>query len=54
MEPENQAYLLSLAQAQLAAHDPKAARHTLEPLCLPYVEPEVRAHAEEMIKALGQ
>ncbi len=54
LEPENQSYLLSLAQVQLAANDPKAARHTLEPLCLPYVEPQVRAHAEEMIKALGR
>ena len=54
LEPENQSYLLSLAQVQLAANDPKAARHTLEPLRLPYVEPQVRAHAEEMIKALGR
>jgi tetratricopeptide (TPR) repeat protein len=54
LEPENQSYLLSLAQIQLAGNDPKAARQTLEPLCLPYVEPQVRAHAEEMIKALGQ
>jgi tetratricopeptide (TPR) repeat protein len=54
LEPENQSYLLSLAQAQLTAHDPQAARQTLAPLCLPYVEPQVRAHAEEMIKALDQ
>jgi tetratricopeptide (TPR) repeat protein len=54
LEPENQSYLLSLAQVELAANDLKAARHTLEPLRLPYVEPQVRAHAEEMIKALGQ
>ena len=54
LEPENQAYLLSLAQVQLAKRDPKAARRTLEPLRLPYVEPQIRAHAEEMIKALDQ
>ena len=54
LEPENQSYLLTLAQAQLASRDPAAARRTLEPLCLPYVEPQVRAHAEEMIKTLGQ
>jgi tetratricopeptide (TPR) repeat protein len=54
LEPENQAYLLTLAQAQLASRNPAAARHTLEPLRLPYVEPQIRAHAEEMIKALGQ
>ena len=54
LEPENQSYLLSLAQVQLASSDPDAARRTLEPLRLPYVEPQVRAHAEEMIKAIGQ
>jgi Flp pilus assembly protein TadD len=54
LEPENQSYLLSLAQVQLARRDPATARRTLEPLRLPYVEPEVRAHAEEMLKALGQ
>jgi thioredoxin-like negative regulator of GroEL len=54
LEPENQSYLLSLAQVQLARREPGAARSTLEPLRLPYVEPQVRAHAEGMIKALGQ
>ena len=54
LEPENQSYLLTLAQAQLARSDPAAARRTLEPLRLPYVEPQIRAHAEEMIKTLGQ
>ena len=54
LEPENQSYLLSLAQVQLARRDPAAARRTLEPLRLPYVQPEVRAHAEEMLKAIGQ
>ena len=53
LEPENQSYLLSLAQAQLAGQHTAAARRTLEPLCLPYVEPQIRAHAEEMIKSLG-
>ena len=53
LEPENQSYVLSLAQVQLARRD-AAARRTLKPLCLPYVEPQVRAHAEELIKALGQ
>jgi Flp pilus assembly protein TadD len=54
LEPENLSYVLALAQVQLAKQDPAAARRTLEPLCLPYVERHVRAHAEEMIKALGQ
>ena len=54
LEPENQSYLISLAQAQLAIHDPKAARQTLANLCLPYVEPQLRARAEEMIKTLDR
>jgi tetratricopeptide (TPR) repeat protein len=54
LEPENESYLLSLAQVQLAKRDSAAARRTLEPLCLPYVEPQIRAHAEEMIKAIGR
>jgi Flp pilus assembly protein TadD len=54
LEPENQSYLLSLAQVQLARNDPAAARRTLELLRLCYVDPEIRAHAEEMLKALAQ
>ena len=54
LEPENQSYLLSLAQVQLARNDPAAARRTLEPLRLYYVAPEIRAHAEEMLKAIAQ
>jgi Flp pilus assembly protein TadD len=52
LEPENQSYLLTLAQVQLARRDPAAARRTLGPLRLPYVEPEVRANADQMIKAI--
>ena len=54
LEPENQSYLLSLAQVQLAKQDPAAARRTLKPLQLPYVEPHLRAHAAEMMKGLGE
>jgi tetratricopeptide (TPR) repeat protein len=54
LEPENQSYLLTLAQVQLARRDPAAARRTLDPLRLPYVEPQVRAHAEAIIKAMGE
>ena len=54
LEPENLSYVLSLTQVQLAKWDPAAAGRTLEPLRLPYVEPRVRAHAEDMIKSLGQ
>ena len=51
LEPENQAYVVTLAQVQLARKEVDAARRTLEPLRLPYVEPHIRAHAEEMLKA---
>jgi Flp pilus assembly protein TadD len=54
LEPENQSYVLSLAQLHLARRDPAAARRTLEPLRLHYVQSEVRAQAEEMLKAIGQ
>jgi Flp pilus assembly protein TadD len=54
LEPENESYVLSLAQVQLARRDAAGARRTLEPLRLPYIEPQIRARAEEMIKALGQ
>ena len=54
LEPENQSYLLTLAQVQLARRDPAGARRTLEPLRLRYVQPQIGAHAEEMIKALDQ
>ena len=53
LEPENQSYLLTLAQAQLASRNPAAARRTLNSLRLPYVDPQIRAQAEEMIKTLG-
>ncbi len=54
LEPENETYLLTLAQVQLARRDPAAARRTLETLCLPYVQAEVRANADQMIKAIDQ
>ncbi len=50
LEPENESYLLALAQVRMARNDPAGARRTLESLRLPYVEPQIRAHAEEMIK----
>jgi tetratricopeptide (TPR) repeat protein len=50
LEPENQAYVLTLAEAQLFSHDPESARRTLEPLRRPYVDAQVRTRAEEMLK----
>jgi Flp pilus assembly protein TadD len=54
LEPENQSYLLALAQAQMARKDPDAARHTLEPLRLPQADARLREHAEELIKEIGR
>lgn len=54
LEPENQSYRLSLAQAQLRRKDIEGARRTLEPLRLPYVEAQLRAHAEEMLKEINR
>jgi tetratricopeptide (TPR) repeat protein len=54
LEPENQWYLLALAQAQMAQKNSDGARHTLEPLRLPYVEAKLRAHAEELIQEIGR
>ena len=52
LEPENQAYLFSLAQVQMQKNEPDAARRTLEPLRLPYAESRLKAHAEEMMRAI--
>ena len=52
LEPENQSYPFSLAQAQLLRNDLDGARRTLEPLRMPYVEPELRQQAEAMLKEI--
>jgi Tfp pilus assembly protein PilF len=52
LEPENQAYLFSLAQVQIRKNEPEAAQRTLEPLRLPYVDSRLKAHAEEMIREI--
>ncbi len=54
LEPENQAYQLTLAQVQLARNDVAAARGTLESLRRPYVQPQIRKHAEEMLREIGR
>lgn len=54
LEPENHAYLLSLAEAQLQAGDTEAARRALEMLRFPYVEASLRAHAEQLLKEIGR
>src|SRR5947207_2819978 len=52
LEPENHAYRLSLAQAQIRRNDSDAARRTLEALRLPYVEARLRSQANEMINEI--
>jgi len=52
LEPENQAYLLSLAQVQLIRKGPEAARRTLEPLLLPNVQSDIRAHAQQFLEEI--
>ena len=52
LEPENESYRLSLAQAQLRKKDPEAALKTLASLRLPYVDEQIRKHAEDLIKRI--
>ncbi|HEY1717145.1 MAG TPA: hypothetical protein VGH42_02480 [Verrucomicrobiae bacterium] len=54
IEPENQSYLLTLAQAQWRNRNPDAARRTLEPLLLPVADAKLRASAEEMIREMNR
>ena len=53
LEPENQWYLLTLAQVEIRKNDSTAARRVLEPLRFPYVEAKLREHAEEMLREIG-
>jgi tetratricopeptide (TPR) repeat protein len=52
LEPENPSYLFSLAEAQLRNREPDAARHSLQPLLLPYVDPKLRANAKELMQEI--
>jgi tetratricopeptide (TPR) repeat protein len=54
LEPENQSYLLYLAQLQWRRNNLEAARHTLEPLRLSYADPRLRAHAEELLREMAK
>jgi len=54
LEPENLSYLLSLAQAQLLKEDVPAARRTLDLLRRPYVNSQLRAHAEELLQEIDR
>lgn len=50
LEPENEGYALTLAQAQVLAKTPEAARRTLEPLCRPHVEKDIRLRAQRLLE----
>jgi len=54
LEPENSAYVFSLAEAQLYKEDIAAARRTLEPLRRPYVPAELRLRAEELLTKIAR
>jgi Flp pilus assembly protein TadD len=54
LEPENQSYLFSLAEVQMAKKDSAAARRTLESLRLPYIDAKLRADAEQMLKEMDR
>ena len=54
LEPENLAYLFSLAQVQWHNRNPDAARRTLAPLLLPNVDAKLRAQAEELVQDIAR
>jgi tetratricopeptide (TPR) repeat protein len=54
LEPENPAYLFTLAQVQFRNNEPAAARQNLEPLLLPNVEASLRTKAAKMIQEIGR
>ena len=54
LEPENQSYLLSLAQAQLINEGQDTSNRTLQLLLKPNVDPRVRTHAQQMIEELDK
>ncbi len=49
LDQDNPAYQFSLAQVQLRSRSFADARHTLQPLLLPYIEPDIRTNATQMI-----
>ena len=54
LEPENQSYQFTLAQAQVAARDLDGARRTLQPLLLmPNVDAKLRADAQELTRQMN-
>lgn len=54
LEPENQSYLLTLAEFQIQNHNPAAARQTLAPLLWPSAEARLRAAAEDLKREMDR
>jgi tetratricopeptide (TPR) repeat protein len=54
LEPENAAYAIALAQAQIARYEDREARATLQPLTAPYVDKKIRQHAQEMLEEISK
>ena len=54
LEPENQSYLLSLAQFQYRTKNVNAARQTLETLLPPNVDEKLRADAKELLQEIDK
>jgi tetratricopeptide (TPR) repeat protein len=54
LEPENYAYLFSLAEAQWQGGQMEAARRVLQLLRFPYVESSIRARAEQLLKEMDR
>jgi tetratricopeptide (TPR) repeat protein len=54
LDPDNPAYQFSLAEVQLRNQNLDAARRTLQPLLLPYIEAEIRTNAAQMILEISQ
>ena len=52
LEPDNESYLLALAQAQWAKNDKAKARKTLEAACRPSADEKIRAAAREMLNRI--
>ena len=52
LEPDNESYLLALAQAQWAKNDKAKARKTLEAACRPSADEKIRAAAHEMLNRI--
>jgi tetratricopeptide (TPR) repeat protein len=52
LDPDNESYLLALAQAQWAKKDGVKARRTLEAACRPSADEKVRAAARELLNGI--